>query len=131
MKSNGSGLLAESLYQSSLPHLFHSPIMDHLGRRGWRLREPLDNEVEQPLFSTRRFELLDSMGLTAKDILLSELLWSAIEIEVLVELPKYTLQDKENNPQDVRPKFIRYSGCWLTMDYGWTTGLLNKILIHH
>jgi len=84
----------------------------NLGRRGWRRREPLDDDllIEQPLFLTRCFELLVSTGPTAKDVLLSKLPWTATEIEELVGLPERLLQPHENDPPAIEPRIIRFPG---------------------
>ncbi len=84
----------------------------NLGRRGWRRREPLDDElaIEQPLFLTRCFELLVSTGPTAKDVLLSQLPWSASEIEELVGLPEKLLQGPTEELPSHSPRIIRFPG---------------------
>lgn len=84
----------------------------NLGRRGWRRREPLDDEleIEQPLFLTRCFELLISTGPTARDALLSELPWSAPEIEELVGLPQGLLKRPDEGVSAINPRIIRFPG---------------------
>lgn len=84
----------------------------NLGRRGWRRREPLDDElpIEQPVFLTRCFELLLSTGPTARDVLLSELPWSAPEIEELVGLPEGLLKCQDDGQSEINPRIIRFPG---------------------
>lgn len=84
----------------------------NLGRRGWRRREPLDDElpIEQPVFLTRCFELLVATGPTARDLLLSELPWSAPEIEELVGLPEGLLKRQDEDQPEINPRIIRFPG---------------------
>jgi Zn-dependent peptidase ImmA (M78 family)/transcriptional regulator with XRE-family HTH domain len=70
-------------------------------RRGWRLKEPLDDqiEVEQPHLLRKAFELLAQSGANARAEILASGLCSPRDIEVLCGLPAGFLS--EEGPKEV------------------------------
>ena len=82
----------------------------NLGRRGWRTREPLDDslEIEQPMFLSRSFELLLSTGPTVRDHILSQLPWSASEIEAIAGLVDGILDAPLAEDPDFSPRILRF-----------------------
>lgn len=65
-------------------------------RRGWRLKEPLDDklEVEQPRLLRRSFEMLINEGVQTRAEVLSALPYSSSDIEELAGLPLGFLDEK-------------------------------------
>jgi Zn-dependent peptidase ImmA (M78 family)/DNA-binding XRE family transcriptional regulator len=65
-------------------------------RRGWRLKEPLDDEVpiEQPRLLSRSFEMLINENVQTRAEILSALPYSAKDIEGLAGLPAGFLEER-------------------------------------
>lgn len=84
----------------------------NLGRRGWRKREPLDDEIpiEEPVYLKRCIELLTTTGPSAIDTILSQLPWSPTEIETLLNLPNGMLQPDESAEREINPMVIQFPG---------------------
>ncbi len=82
----------------------------NLGRRGWRKREPLDDEIsiEEPQFLSRCFELLIANGPESREALLSQMPWSAKEIEELVGLRPATIHRATKQLEEINPRIIRF-----------------------
>jgi hypothetical protein len=69
----------------------------NINRRGWRLKEPLDEEieVERPLLLRKSFDLLVSEGIQNKETILEKLPYSPSDIEALTEFSLSSLGDQE------------------------------------
>jgi Zn-dependent peptidase ImmA (M78 family) len=69
----------------------------NVNRRGWRVKEPLDDEieVEHPLLLRKSFDLLVSEGIQSKDTILDQLPYSPSDIEALTECSLSSLEDHE------------------------------------
>jgi Zn-dependent peptidase ImmA (M78 family)/transcriptional regulator with XRE-family HTH domain len=81
-------------------------------RRGWRLKEPLDDqlEVEQPRLLRRSFEMLINEGVQTRAQILSALPYSAMDVEELAGLPVGFLEER-SAPLSLRTiDFIQYPG---------------------
>jgi len=65
-------------------------------RRGWRLREPLDDalDIEEPRLLRRAFELLVNEGVQSRDAIRFALPYASSDIEELAGLPPGFLEDK-------------------------------------
>lgn len=76
-------------------------------RRGWRLREPLDDEIEseQPRLLSRAFELLVESGVNVRGEILAHGLCSPKDIETLCDLPAGFLS--EDGPKEVSSPVVR------------------------
>jgi Zn-dependent peptidase ImmA (M78 family)/DNA-binding XRE family transcriptional regulator len=69
----------------------------NINRRGWRIKEPLDDEieVERPLLLKKSFDLLVSEGIQNKETILEKLPYSPSDIEALTEFSLSSLGDQE------------------------------------
>jgi Zn-dependent peptidase ImmA (M78 family) len=76
---------------------YSSRLWANLARRGWKVKEPLDDEipVERPRLLRRSFELLINEGVRTRAEITSALSYPAKDIEELAGLPASFLEEKQ------------------------------------